>query len=78
MEPLGGDPGLCAQFRKQLRSRASRGAPTGAPVLCHPLFYGLSEGGSGVEGRQRVGLMCPGESHSTGAGSRNSPTKLWP
>lgn len=48
------------------------GAPQ-LPLLCRP-----RSAGSGIEGRQRVGLMCPGNSHGSGASGYNLPAKLWP
>lgn len=66
-------PQLC-----RLRSSSGLCSSHGAPILCHPLFYRLCEDGSGIEGRQRVGLMCLGNCHSSGASSHNSPAKLWP
>lgn len=63
-----------------LEAVAVLGAPwlPRGPYSFPPMFYRLCEGSSGIEGRQQVGLMCLGNSCSSGASSHNSFAKLWP
>lgn len=63
-----------------LEAVAVLGAPwlPRGPYSLPPMFYRLCEGSSGIEGRQQVGLMCLGNSRSSGASSHNSFAKLWP
>lgn len=63
-----------------LEAVAVLGAPwlPRGPYSLPPMFYRLCEGSSGIEGRQQVGLMCLGNSCSSGASSHNSFAKLWP